>query len=157
MFSRSSWRGEKAPLLSGLRLPVLFRFRVAPAGLAPAERRIGHYRADVPPRWAFSAAAARPRPGGGSGKRVGVSRPGSSGQSFAPLGQAQRGQSKDGQKSEPSVRYGTQTFHQPRPGAFTGILRILTPGAPGSLGPADLGTIPGRLSSNDRAIRARGR
>ena len=113
------WRGEKVPLLSGLRLPVVFRFTVAPAGLAPAERRIGHYRAAVLPRWAFSAAAARPGPGGGSGKREGVSRPGSSGQSFAPLGQAQRGQSKDEQKSEPSLRYGARTFHHPRSDPFS--------------------------------------
>jgi hypothetical protein len=41
--------------------------------------------------FAFSAAAARPRPGGGSGKRRS-----SSGQSFAPLGQAQRGRPRSG-------------------------------------------------------------
>jgi len=108
-----SWRGEKAPLWSGFRLPVVFGVTVAPAGLAPAERRIGHYRADVLPRWAFSAAADRPGPGRGSGKREGVTRPGFCGQSFAPLGQAQRGQSKDQQKSEPSLRYGARSFHYP--------------------------------------------
>ena len=117
---RIGCRFQFRQIVHGISLQLLLRSIVpkTQAGFnraqsTPAEQRIGHYRAAVLPRCAFSAAAARPRPGGGSGKREGVSRPGSSGQSFAPLGQAQRGQSKDEQKSEPSLRYGAQTSHHP--------------------------------------------
>ena len=89
-----STQGSSQPRSGSITWPTAALERVpAPAGLAPAERRIDHYGRSVSDvNLAFSAVAARPSgPGGDCGKCEGAARRRFSYQSFAPLGQAQRG------------------------------------------------------------------
>ena len=65
-----AWEGERFGWARDWHFPLLFALNAAtdaPAGLAPAERRIRHYNARLP---LFLHASARPAgPGGGSGRK----------------------------------------------------------------------------------------